>query len=68
MTHAYYREMASEIRDLIPLLLHPETVADLRSLAARYERLADYLEVAPHTPPDTLLADSLLDEYRRQAG
>jgi hypothetical protein len=67
MTHADYRHMASEIRDLIPLLIHPQTVADLRLLAARYERLAQYLEVAPRTPPDTLLADSLL-EYRRQAG
>ena len=45
MTGANYREMASEIRDLIPLLLHPESVADLRLLADRYERLAHYLEV-----------------------
>lgn len=62
MTHAYYREMASEIRDLIPLLLHPEAVADLRVLADRYERLAHYLEVVPCTPPDTPL------EHRRRAG
>jgi hypothetical protein len=45
MTEANYREMASEIRDLIPLLLHPESVADLRLLADRYERLAHYLEL-----------------------
>ena len=45
MTGANYREMASEIRDLIPLLLHSESVADLRLLADRYERLAHHLEV-----------------------
>ena len=50
MTEADYREMASEIRDLIPLLLHPESVADLRLLADRYDRLAHYLEVG--TLPD----------------
>jgi hypothetical protein len=44
MTEADYREMASEIRDLIPLLLHSESVADLRSLADRYDRLAHSLE------------------------
>jgi hypothetical protein len=47
MTDADYREMASEIRDLLPLLLHPQAVADLRLLADRYERLAQYLELAP---------------------
>lgn len=61
MTEADYREMASEIRDLIPLLLHSESVADLRLLADRYERLAHYLEVIPGTLPDTPL------EHRRQA-
>jgi hypothetical protein len=45
MTEADYREMANEIRDLIPLVLHSESVADLRLLADRYERLAHYLEV-----------------------
>jgi hypothetical protein len=49
MTEADYREMASEIRDLIPLLLHPESVADLRLLADRYERLAHYLQVGSLT-------------------
>ncbi len=62
MTEADYRAMASEIRDLIPLLLHAEAVADLRLLADRYDRLAHHLEVAPGTVPDTPL------EHRRQAG
>lgn len=50
MTDVDYRDMASEIRDLIPLLIHPQAVADLRLLAARYERLAKYLEATPDTP------------------
>jgi hypothetical protein len=58
MTEADYRAMASEIRDLIPSLLHSESVADLRLLADRYERLAHYLEVVPGTPL----------EHTRQAG
>lgn len=62
MTNADYRDMASEIRDLIPLLVHSEAVADLRVLADRYERLAHYLEVIPRALPDTPL------EHRRQAG
>jgi hypothetical protein len=62
MTEADYRAMASEIRDLIPLLLHAEAVADLRLLADRYERLAHHLEAVPGTLPDTHL------EHRRQAG
>jgi hypothetical protein len=60
MTDADYREMASEIRGLIPLLLHAQSVADLRLLADRYERLAHDLEVVPGAP-DTLL------EHRREA-
>jgi hypothetical protein len=55
MTEADYRAMASEIRDVIPSLLRSETVADLRLLADRYERIAHYLEVAPGTLPDTPL-------------
>ena len=51
MTVADYRYMAREIRDLIPLLVHPQAVADLRLLAERYERLAHYLEVAPGCGP-----------------
>jgi hypothetical protein len=62
MTHADYRDMASELRDLVPLLVHSQAVADLRLLAARYDRLAHYLEVLPGTLPDTLLESS------RQAG
>jgi hypothetical protein len=62
MTDADYREMASEIRALVPKLMHLQAVADLRLLADRYERLAHYLEVIPGTLPDTPL------EYRRQAG
>jgi hypothetical protein len=45
MTDADYRDMADEIRDLIPLLMHAQAVADLRLLADRYERLAHRLEV-----------------------
>jgi hypothetical protein len=45
MTEADYRAMASEIRDLIPLLLHSQSVADLRLLADRYDRLAHSLKV-----------------------
>jgi hypothetical protein len=62
MTDADYRDMASEIRDLIPLLMHPQAVADLRGLADRYEKLARYLERVPGTLPDTPL------EHTRQAG
>jgi hypothetical protein len=62
MTEADYRAMASEIRDVITSLLHSETVAELRLLADRYERIAHYLEVAPGTLPDTPLV------HRRQAG
>jgi hypothetical protein len=57
MTDADYRDMAREIRDLVPLLIHPHAVADLRLLADRYEKLAEYLEAAPETP-----------QPRRQAG
>jgi hypothetical protein len=44
------REVAIEIRDLFPMLKYPETRDELRLLAARYERLAEYLEAAPDTP------------------
>jgi hypothetical protein len=62
MTAVDYRHMAREIRDLIPLLVHPQAIADLRLLADRYEKLAQYLELPPVTLPETLL------EYRRRAG
>jgi hypothetical protein len=61
MTDADYRAMASEIRDLIPLLLHAQSVADLRLLADRYERLAHDLQTVHGTLPVRLL------EHRRQA-
>ena len=57
-----YRDMANEMRALVPLLIHPQAVADLRSLAARYERLAHYLEVRAGALAHTPL------EYRRHAG
>ena len=38
MTDMEYRDMANEIRTLVPLLIHPKAVADLRSLADQYER------------------------------
>ena len=49
MTDMDYRDMANEIRALVPLLIHPQAVSDLRSLADRYERLASYLEPLPGT-------------------
>ena len=60
MTDADYRDMAREIRDLIPLLVHSQAVADLGLLADRYERLAHYLEDGKQ--PD------MPREHRRQAG
>jgi hypothetical protein len=45
-----YREIATEIRTIFPILKHPETLEELRLLAARCERLAEYLEAAPATP------------------
>jgi hypothetical protein len=62
MTDTDYRYMAREIRDLVPLLVHPRAIADLQLLAARYEKLAQYLEVGPGKLPDVPV------EYRRQAG
>ena len=62
MTNTDYRYMAREIQDLIPLLVHPQAIADLRLLADRYERLAHYLEVHPGKLPDMPL------EHTRQAG
>jgi hypothetical protein len=58
MTDAHYRAMASEIRELIPLLVHAQAVADLRLLADRYEKLAHDLEAVPGPLPD---------QHRRQA-
>ena len=57
MTAMEYRDMANEIRSLVPLLIHRQTAEDLRSLAAQYEKLASYSERAavalptsPHQP------------------
>jgi hypothetical protein len=58
MTNADYRHMAREIRELIPLLVHPKAVADLRLLADRYERLANYLEVVPDRLPSTRVSST----------
>ena len=55
MTDMDYRDMAHEIRGLVPLLIHPQAAADLRSLADRYERLSRYLEGVPGTLLDTPL-------------
>lgn len=53
MTNADYRYMATEIRDVIPLIVHPQAASDLRLLADRYERLAEYLDGrAPDNQPD----------------
>jgi hypothetical protein len=60
MTATGYRVMANEVRDLVPLLIHPQAAADLRLLADWYERLAHCLEVAHGTPPDMPL------EFRRR--
>jgi hypothetical protein len=57
MTNMDYRDMADEIRSLVPLLIHPQAVADLRLLANRYERLAEYLQVLPRATPGTQLED-----------
>jgi hypothetical protein len=47
-----YREMASAILAMVPLLTYPEAIADLRRLAARYERLAKYLDSPITRIPD----------------
>jgi hypothetical protein len=52
----HYREMANEIRAVIPMLISTEAVMDLRLLALRYERLAKHLEGSP------------IPEYKLQAG
>lgn len=67
MTGADYRDMARDVRDLIPLLLHPQAVADLRGLADRYERLAHYLEDVPGKLPHTRLRLKAASATRRPA-
>lgn len=46
----HYRGVATEIRELFSVVKHPEAAAELRLLAARYQRLADYLEGVPESP------------------
>ena len=46
----HYREVATEIRELFSVVKHPEAAQELRLLADRYERLADYLEEVAETP------------------
>jgi hypothetical protein len=40
----HYREIAGEVRDLIPLVQHPKARKQLRKLVVKYERLADALK------------------------
>jgi hypothetical protein len=47
---ALYREIASDMRSLVPKLRDSEAAEGLRILAVRYEKLADYLEVALYPP------------------
>jgi hypothetical protein len=47
-----YREMARDIRALVFRLKHSAAIEDLLLLAARYERLADFLEAAPGSTPE----------------
>lgn len=46
----HYREVATEIRELFSVVKHPEAAQELRLLADRYERLADYLDGMAETP------------------
>lgn len=43
----HYREIAGEMRDLIPLVNQPRTKKQLRLLAVKYEQLAETLEKTP---------------------
>jgi hypothetical protein len=42
-----YREMANEIRAVVPMMKNIEAAMDLRLLALRYDRLAKQLEESP---------------------
>ena len=46
----HYRKVATEIRELFSVVRHPEAAHELRLLADRYERLADYLEGVADAP------------------
>jgi hypothetical protein len=50
-----YHEMANEIRALVPMLTHTEAALDLRLLAVRYERLAEYLAAGRLAQRDVVL-------------
>jgi len=43
----HYREIANELRLIVPRMRHAEVAEELRLLAARYERLAQHAEVVP---------------------
>ncbi len=49
-----YREIASELRLLIPKLKHAEVARELRLLAVSYERLAEHVEelIPPRSSED----------------
>jgi hypothetical protein len=51
MTELEYRDMANEIRSLVPLAIHPRAIADLRALADLYERRARRLAALPGIHP-----------------
>lgn len=40
--------MANAILALVPAMKHSEVAEDLRLLAVRYEKLAEYVETAPN--------------------
>jgi hypothetical protein len=47
-----YREIANELRLLVPTMKYSEVAEQLRLLAVSYERLAEYGEGAPNPPQD----------------
>ena len=47
-----YREIANELRLLVPTMKYSEVAEQLRLLAVSYERLAEYGEGAPYPPQD----------------
>ena len=48
----HYREMADELRGLIPKMKYAEVAEQLRRLAVSYERLAEHAERVPCEPQD----------------
>jgi hypothetical protein len=47
-----YREIANELRLLVPTMKYSEVAEQLCLLAVSYERLAEHAEGAPHPPQD----------------